>query len=489
MKCRPHPSAPALLALLFCAMLPGIADDTPVQKDKATPVPAVQQAAPDPRKSDDQHAAYTESEEERNARMKWWRDAKFGMFIHWGLYSGLAGDWKGKPMGSEWIQKNAELDTDTYAAEALPLFQPKENFAQEWAELAEAAGCRYAVMTTKHHDGFALFKSDVSDFDAFDHKSGRDLVKEYADAFRAKNIRIGLYHSVIDWHHPSYDYTICPDLCYPKQQAVMLESKQIPRDQEAYKKYLQAQVKELLSNYGKVDVIWWDYSQGDMQGKTGWNAPELIKMARKLQPGIIMNNRLYSFTGLGLTKLDGLDLRCGDFTTPEKSIPTEGYAGIDWEACMTIGDKWGYNRHDTNIKSKDELVLKLAECTVKGGNLLLNVNPQADGTIPMAISLAMKGVGSWLRIHGEAVYETRPVSIPGLPEGVAATTKGKNTYLFIMQPSSQERKEALVIPMPKGFSKAEFLDGSPAPDITPEGIILTPEALKGKTVPVLRLSK
>lgn len=396
------------------------------------PLAVAQPAEPSlPMAGDDNHAAVSETPAQRNERMQWWRDAKFGMFIHWGLYSGLAGEWKGQPGGSEWIQKNMELDSESYVNEALPLFHPRADAAEEWASLAAEAGCRYAVLTTKHHEGFALFDTATTDFNAKKTK-GVDIVRTYVDAMRKHDIRVGFYHSVIDWHHPSYDYTINPAFAYPKGQAAWLEKRGIPRDQKAYQRYLHAQVRELLTHYGKIDVIWWDYSQDVAEGKRAWDAPTLIEMCRRLQPGIIMNNRLYAYSSL---KADAdkstFDWRCGDFTTPERRIPAAGLPGIDWESCMTVSDKWGYNRYDTNVKSPETLIRRLVECTAKGGNLLLNINPTATGKVPPAVADALRGVGAWLRICGEGIYGTRPVPGLHLPEGCYATQKNGDIYIFL----------------------------------------------------------
>lgn len=282
---------------------------------------------------DDDHAPVYETRAERDERMRWWRDAKFGMFIHFGLYSGLAGEWHGKYAGGEWIQANVGADTETYRAEAFPRFAPSGKAAEEWAALAEEAGCRYAVLTTKHHDGFALFDSAQTDYDAQD-KYGRDIVREFTDAFRARGMRIGFYHSVIDWAHPNYDYTICPGLPYPRGQVAW--RKDVPGreiDHAVYLKHLKNQVRELLTNYGKIDVVWWDYSQGAASGKRGWDAPALIEMCRELQPGIVMNNRLYAYSGFDRNADVRLDLRCGDHMAPEKHIPARGYPDTDWETC------------------------------------------------------------------------------------------------------------------------------------------------------------
>lgn len=383
-----------------------------------------------PAAGDENHAAVTETAEERDLRMSWWRQAKFGMFIHYGLYSGLAGEFKGKPGGAEWIQTNLGLDTDTYAAEALPLFKPKAGCTEEWADLAVKAGCRYMVLTSKHHDGFALFDTATSDYSSA-KAVGRDLVKEFTTSARMRGLQVGLYHSVIDWHHPSYDNTICPDLCYPVNQARMLKEKGIPRDQATYQEYLHTQVRELMSNYGTIDIMWWDYSQGAAEGERAWKAPALMNMCRELNPAVIMNNRLYSFSGFD-TSCDGvqLDLRCGDYTTPEKRIPAKGYPGIDWEACMTVGDKWGYNRYDLNIKSPAMVIRQLQQCAAKGGNLLLNINPMADGTVPEYVKDVFLRVGKWMELNGEAIYGSYPIYDITLPEGWMSCMVYEDTFLF-----------------------------------------------------------
>lgn len=456
-----------------------------------------------PMAGDENHAAVTETPQQRNERMQWWRDAKFGMFIHWGLYSGLAGEWKGRPGGSEWIQKNVELDTETYAAEALPLFQPRPEAAEEWASLAEEAGCRYAVLTTKHHEGFALFDTATTEYNAKKAK-GADMVRAYVEAMRKRRIKVGFYHSVIDWHQPSYDYTINPSLAYPKGQKALLEKNGTPRDQEAYQRYLHAQVRELLTQYGKIDVIWWDYSQDAAEGKRAWEAPALIEMCRQLQPGIIMNNRLYSYSGMKAeSDTPTFDWRCGDFMTPEQRIPAQGFPGIDWESCMTVGDKWGYNRYDTKIKSPETLIRRLVECTAKGGNLLLNINPTASGKVPPPVADALRAVGAWLRVCGEGIYGTRPVPDLHLPEGCYATQKNGDIYIFLPPLPQSEGQQAdyelrldateigavstqlLGMPGHAVPQREERHESSPTLTTT---LIIPAEAWKALEVPVLKLS-
>ncbi|WP_290505363.1 alpha-L-fucosidase [Akkermansia sp.] len=490
---RTEQNAPATVPSEFSAAAPGL------------PLPA-----------DANHAAVKETAEERNRRMEWWRDAKFGMFIHYGLYSGLAGEWKGKPGGSEWIQKNVEGDTDSYAAEALPLFKPKEGLTEEWARLARDAGCQYVVLTSKHHEGFGLFDSAQTDYDA---KSAvnRDIIREYVDSCRKRGLKVGLYHSVIDWHHPSYDNTICPDLCYPAGQAEMLKRKNIPRDHAAYQKYLHAQVRELMTRYAPIDIMWWDYSQGAMEGARGWKAPELMDMVRSINPGVIMNNRLYAYSGLNRDQAGTLDLRCGDYITPERFIPRRGYPGVDWESCMTVSDKWGYNRYDTNIKSPETVIEKLVECVTKGGNLLLNVNPMADGTVPEKVAATMRGVGQWLKINGEAVYGTRAFTELDQP---ASINRQGDIFVFLVpppdkgpaQPPSEgtmkeltegaeyarmqpldstgyEDEEGTSVSLPAGYSKAVLLGDNTALPVV-NGTVLFKAHEHSKTpCSVIKLSK
>ena len=390
-----------------------------------------------------------ETKEQRDARMQWWRDAKFGMFIHYGLYSGLAGEFKGIPGGGEWIQCNLGLDTETYAAEALPLFQPAPGCTEAWAALAKEAGCRYMVLTSKHHEGFALFDAVNSDY-CSGKLLGRDIVKEFTDSARAAGMRVGLYHSVIDWHQKDYDNTICPDLCYPAGQERYLKEKQIPRNQEAYQEYLHTQVRQLVRNYGTIDIMWWDYSQGNLSGEA-WKAQDLMATCRDANPGVLFNNRLYSFSGFDPSNdTKALDFSQGDFSTPEKRIPREGYPGRDWEACMTVGNRWGYHRDDyRNYKSPETIIYQLQECAAKGGNLLLNIGPRADGSIPEGIVEVFKRVGAWMKVNGEAVYNSRPLrDMVDLPESILASVVWDDIYLFLpkRQPGEEEMDYVLSIP-------------------------------------------
>ena len=352
----------------------------------------------------------TEGKDQRDRRMHWWRDARFGMFVHWGLYSGLAGEWDGKAVGNrggmEWIQQRVRAKTEDYAQQATPKFQPKTDFAKAWAKLAKQAGCKYLVFTTKHHDGFALHDSKVSEFDAGTLLQ-RDLVREIVDACRAEGLRVGFYHSVIDWHHDQYAYGRSKQLPHP------LKGKPYPngtRTHSKYVDYLHSQVDELSSNYGPIDVIWWDYSALDFQGEEAWRAFDLIAKVRKKHPDVIMNNRLFrrpeaGYESMAMDGITGrLDAKYGDFITPEQHVPDTGLPQVDWETCMTMNTTWGFNRHDQAWKSEEQLIHTLIDIASKGGNFLLNIGPTGDGTIPHESVERLEAMGRWMETNGESIY-------------------------------------------------------------------------------------
>lgn len=378
-----------------------------------------------------------ETAAERDARLKWWREARFGMFVHWGLYSGLAGTWDGKPVatrgGMEWIQQRVKADTDTYATRAIPLFRPKQGFAREWASMAKQAGCKYVVFTTKHHDGFALHDSKVSGYTA-GAMLHRDLVREIVDALHAENLRVGFYHSVIDWHHPQYEYAKSQQLPHPLKGQPYPNG---PRDHSKYLEYLHAQVNELVSNYGQVDILWWDYSAVDFQGQEAWRAFDLMSAVRAKQPAVIMNNRLFrlpeaGFAGMGTEAITNrMDPRYGDFITPEQHIPATGMpGGLDWETCMTMNTTWGYSDHDHQWKSNETLIRNLIDVASKGGNYLLNIGPKADGSAPRESVDAMSAIGAWMSRNGESIYGTTASPFEKLDWG-RATRKRDRVYLHV----------------------------------------------------------
>ena len=352
----------------------------------------------------DESTGSSETLQQRDTRMAWWREARFGMFVHWGLYSIPAGEWDGQKWtsgGMEWIQWWAGIPAEEYARRLVPQFKPKKGFAREWAQQAKAAGCKYVVFTSKHHEGFALHDSAVSDYDAKD-ACGRDIFKEIVEALRAEGLKVGIYHSVIDWHHPD----AYAGMGLPTIKGVTNEG----RNNANYVNYLHHQVKELVSGYGPLDIVWWDYSSKQCQGES-WRADELMAMVRKHQPGIIMNNRLFRSSEAGWPKdwSKGfvIDPKYGDFSTPEQHIPPTGVPGVDWETCMTMNGTWGYSRHDQTWKSTQQLIRNLVDIASKGGNYLLNIGPMADGTVPEESVVRMQEIGQWMRVNGESIYGTQ----------------------------------------------------------------------------------
>jgi alpha-L-fucosidase len=357
-----------------------------------------------------------ETAAEFDERMAWWRDARFGMFIHWGLYSVAGGEWddqQGKLIAS-WMMHELHVPPDQYSAKLRPGFTADKFDPTAWAKLAKRAGMKYAVLTAKHHEGFCLFDSKLTDFDVTATPAKRDLVRPYLDAFRAEGLKAGLYFSVIDWHHP--DYPVEGDDLHPMRFDTEYKNQQ--RDLDKYVDYMHGQVRELATNYGPIDIMWWDFSYGRMSGET-WRANELIAMTRSLQPSIIMNNRLYA---------DAYTNRQGDFTTPEQFIPSGGL-DRDWETCMTINDTWGFKPHDLNFKSSTQLIRMLTETASKGGNFLLNVGPRPDGSIPEELIERLEDMGKWMDVNGEAIYGTTASPFSRQPAWGRCTTGKTNGSL------------------------------------------------------------
>ena len=302
----------------------------------------------------------------RERRMKWWHDARFGMFIHWGLYSVLG--------RHEWAMEQEAIPIGEYE-QLAKRFQPKPNAAREWAKLARSAGMKYMVMTTKHHEGFCLFNTKTTDYCAPRQGPGRDLVKEYVEAARAEGLRVGFYFSLMDWHHP--------------------DGARCATDEAARKRfveYVHAQIRELMTNYGKIDILWYDVSWPlDAQG---WESERMNKMVFELQPEIIVNNR---------NKLDG------DFATPEQRI--EAAKGKSWEACMTMNGSWGYHKNDDDWKTPKTVIRNLITCARQGGNYLLNIGPKPDGSVPEESVRILNAVGQWMSRNGSTIYTSDICSV------------------------------------------------------------------------------
>lgn len=362
----------------------------------------------------------------RNRRTEWFRKARFGMFIHWGLYA--------IPARGEWVRSNERMPEADY----LPLveeFNPRRCHPEQWAQAAKAAGMKYAVFTAKHHDGFCLFDSALTDFKSTSSPAGRDFVREFLEAFRAAGLKVGLYYSLLDWHHP--DYPHFGDRHHPERDNPAWQGRQ--HDFERYLSYMHGQVRELCTNYGKLDILWFDFSYDDMAGEK-WQATRLLKMVRELQPDVIIDNRLEaSGEDAGSMRRAQPNFFAGDFASPEQIIPPEGIVDdqgnpLPWEACVTINDHWGYAAADRNFKSPQLLIRKLVECVSKNGNMMLNVGPNAHGEIPAAELDVLRQMGIWLSKNGESIYGCGRADFPK-PEWGYYTQKGNRLYAHIVQGS------------------------------------------------------
>jgi alpha-L-fucosidase len=340
----------------------------------------------------------------------WFVDARFGLFIHWGLYS--------VPARHEWVQSREQIPAEDYQR-YFDTFDPDLYDPEAWARQAHAAGMRYVVVTTKHHDGFCLWDSALTDFKAPNTPAGRDLLRPFVDAFRAAGLRIGFYHSLIDWHHPQFPV----DGIHPMRADAAFKEREKGRDIASYREYLHGQVRELLTGYGEIDVMWFDFSYPDRwwggKGKEDWGSEELLAMVRELQPGILVNDRLE----VG-----------GDLVTPEQyqpaRAPERDGEPVLWEACQTLNGSWGYDRDNLDWKSLEMLVQMLVDSVSKGGNLLLNVGPTARGELEPGALERLRGFHEWMRLHERAVRGCGPSSyVP--PADCRYTQRGDRLYLHV----------------------------------------------------------
>lgn len=361
-----------------------------------------------------------ETKKQHDARMEWWREARFGMFIHWGLYAIPAGEWNGKTDYGEWIRTSAQIPLETYD-KFVQQFNPVKFDAEDWVKMAKYAGMKYIVITSKHHDGFALFDSKVSEFDVMATPFKRDILKELADACRKHGIKMCWYHSIMDWHHPDY---------LPRREWEKNRSAE-GADYERFITYLKAQLKELLTNYGDISVLWFDGEwENTWNDKRGF---DLYNYVRSLQPNIIINNRVGASRNdmQGFSKEGGF---AGDFGTPEQQIPATGLPGVDWETCMTMNDHWGYNKNNHNWKSTKQILQMLADIASKGGNYLLNVGPTSEGLFPQPSVERLKEIGDWMQVNGEAIYGTHASPFKNLSWGRCTQKEikgGTRLYLHV----------------------------------------------------------
>jgi alpha-L-fucosidase len=319
-------------------------------------------------------------------RMEWWHQARFGMFIHFGAYSQHA--------RHEWAMEDEAIPIGEYQQFAKE-FRPAPNSPRAWARLAKAAGMKYMVMTTKHHEGFCNWDTKLTDYNAVKQGPGRDMVREYVEAARAEGMRVGFYYSLMDWHHP--------------------DGARCAHDEEARKRfvaYTHGLIRELLTNYGKVDILWYDVSWP--LDANGWESEKMNKMVFELQPDIIVNNR---------NKLPG------DFSTPEQKIVAET-GGRAWESCMTLNDSWGYQRADDNWKSSKTVIRNLITCAHDGGNYLLNIGPRGDGSIPEESVRILSEVGKWMDGNGDIIY-TAEICQPHRSNYASFSRKGNTLYMHV----------------------------------------------------------
>ena len=355
---------------------------------------------------------------EREKRTMWFQEARFGMFIHWGLYA--------IPALGEWVRSQKNITNEEYQ-KYFNEFNPKNYNPKEYAKIAKRAGMKYAVMTAKHHDGFCLFDSKYTTYKSTNTKCKRDLIKEYVEAFRGEDIKVGLYYSLLDWHHE--DYPAYGDRHHPMRNNEEFKNKTYKF--ENYVQYFHNQVRELLTNYGKIDIMWFDFSYDDMAGEK-WQATKLMKMVRDLQPHIIVDNRLDDKKNI---KKANLSPYTGDFDSPEQIIPPKGVVDengnkVPWEACITLNNNWGYSAFDKDFKSTRQIVRALVECVSKNGNLILNVGPDANGEIPKESSDILEEVGNWMKYNGESIYKCQ-ASMYEKPEWGRYTQNEKNLYCHI----------------------------------------------------------
>jgi len=357
-------------------------------------------------------------------RMAWWREARFGMFVHWGMYAILAGRWGGRTDYGEWIRNNARIPIDEYDT-LRARWKPELFDADALARLARRAGMKYLVITTKHHDGFALWPSRQGAFNVSRTGDQRDIMRMVADACRRHGVVPCWYHSIMDWHHPDY---------LPRRD---WEAPQRPSDGASFTRYvsfLHAQVEELLTNYGDIGVMWFD---GEWESTwTHELGAALSDKCRSLQPHVLVNNRVApNRGGMG----DATIGRIGDFGTPEQTIPDRGLPGVDWESCITMNQNWGFNAADHAFKSVPTLVGMLSDTASKGGNLLLNVGPMDSGAIPTESIDRLQGLAQWMDDHADSIHGTLASPFEGTSYRATRSKGGERINVFLSAwPSSRE---------------------------------------------------
>ncbi len=353
----------------------------------------------------------------------WFVHDRFGMFIHWGTYA--------LPARHEWVKTIEKMPEDRYERYAQ-YFDPDLYDPREWARQAKAAGMKYAVFTAKHHEGYCMFDTAYTDYKCTNSPAGRDLVREYVDAFRAEGLRVGFYYSLIDWHHPHFPI----DINHPRREDPDAEEQNRGRDMRIYAEYMRNQVRELLTNYGRIDILWFDFSYPDAKapadklwmkgkGKDDCESEKLIALARELQPGIIIDNRA--------------DLE-QDLWTPEQYQPLEWIRHketgelVTWEACQTFSGSWGYHRDESTWKSPEMLIRMLVNTVSLGGNLLMNVGPTARGYLDARAEAALKVFAEWMKYNSRSIYGctmAEPELLPSCPRDCRFTQSEDGSRLYV----------------------------------------------------------
>ena len=379
----------------------------------------------------------TETPKEREERMRWFTEGRFGMFIHWGVYSVPAGAYGDKKGSGEWLMENAQIPVSKYEQFAQQ-FNPVKFDAKEWVRIAKDAGMKYIVITAKHHDGFSMYRSDLTDWGIKATPFQRDPLKELAEACKEADIKLCFYYSIMDWHHADW----------PERRTWNDRAKGVP-DMNRYTEFMKGQLTELLTRYGPIGILWFDGdSEKPWKQEDGF---DLYYYLRSIQPNLIINNRIAKARDIKTE-----NPAAGDFGTPEQRIPKQGQVPVlPWESCMTINETWGFDKSDHEFKSTRTLVRNLVDCAGKGGNYLLNVGPTAEGLIPEKSVERLREVGEWMKVNGEAIYGTISANMEELPSGCLATQKGDKVYLHLF-----EWPEKIFVPF-KRHVKSAFLIANP----------------------------
>lgn len=350
-------------------------------------------------------------------RTEWFREARFGMFIHFGLYA--------TPARGEWVRSAERMSIEEYRP-FFEGFNPHKLDLDAWMQTAKNAGMRYVVLTAKHHDGFCLFDSKLTDYTSMNTPYGRDIIAEYVAAARRHGLRVGIYYSLVDWHHP--DYPAFGDRQHPHRDDERYRS--VEHLFDVYLDYMHGQVRELCSNYGTIDILWFDFSYWQMRGEA-WRATELVEMVRELQPNVLIDNRLG-----GTMEAEQLEPYAGDFAGPEQMIPRRPVSNdagqpLPWESCITLNNSWGYNAQDFDWKDAGFVIRCLANAVSKGGNLLVNVGPNALGEIPEQSVVILDEVGEWMARNGASVYGCGQAAFEK-PEWGFFTQRGRELYAHVL---------------------------------------------------------